>query len=502
MGVSHLFHRARWIWRVGLLLLLAGYLRWLIPALTPYATGSDASGYLWSARLFRHGTLSVPIDVPRGFPADVVGPSVFAPLGARVTPGTWTLVATYPTGLPLHIAAANLVLSEQSAVKAVLIVAAGAAVWVLYLIGRDAGLERWWALAGCVVLACSPLFLFMAVQPMSDVAATAWAEAAVLCAWRARRHLTFAIAAGASLGIATLVRPTNALLILPMAAAMPFTWRHYAALSAGGLPCAAFVAVYQAKTYGHPLASGYTDLASAFSSVNLAPSVAHYVRWLPRLASWLVVCTPAAFAGWSGALARWRLVIALWLLVMFGVYAGYPVTSETWWSLRFVLPAFPPLIVASLVGLRQIGDAVAHRVRIRSLSSILPATATVVCVAGLVGSEQFAAHRHWKAGERVYPEALKMMAFDGSRSSATLMLQMSGAANYYAPRLHVLRYDALRLDGWTAIRAWQTRERTTIGAVLYGDETAEFFGHDGTLFPCRWESRGRYRHITFWECPP
>lgn len=260
----------RWMWRLSLVLLLAGYLRWLMPALAPYATGSDASGYLWSARLFRHAALSVPIDVPRGFPADVVGPDVFAPLGARVSPGTWNLVPTYPTGLPLHIAAANLFLSEESAVSTVLIVAAGAAVWLLFLLARDAGLGRWWALAGGVVLAASPLFLFMAVQPMSDIAATAWAEAPS-CARGGRRRGAFAIAAGASLGIATLVRPTNALLILPMAVAMPFTMRNYAAFVGGGLPFAAFVAVYQAKTYGHPLASGYTDLASAFSLLNVGP---------------------------------------------------------------------------------------------------------------------------------------------------------------------------------------------------------------------------------------
>jgi hypothetical protein len=492
----------RWMWRLSLAVLLVGYLRWLSPALTPYATGADASGYLWSARLFRHGTLSVPIDVPRGFPADVVGPNVFAPLGARVTPGTWNLVPTYPTGLPLHIAAANLFLSEESAVNAVLIVTAGAALWLLYLLARDAGLERWWALAGCVLLACSPLFLFMAVQPMSDVAATAWAEAAILCAWRARRRLAFAVAAGVSLGVATLVRPTNALLILPVIAAIPLTVRNYAALSAGGLPFAAFAAVYQANVYGHPFASGYTDLATAFSWIHLKPSVAHYVRWLPRLATWLIVCAPAAAVGWTGALSRWRLVIALWLLVPLGIYACYPVTSETWWSLRFVLPAFPPLIIASLVGLRQIGDAVARRIPARGLPAILPAAAIVMCLWALVGSQQFGAHRNWNEGERVYPEALKILAFDRSRSAATLTLQMSGAGNYYAPQLHVLRYDALQPDGWAAIRAWQTRDRVAISAVLYGSETEQFFGPDGVLFPCRWESRGRYRHVTFWECPP
>jgi len=492
----------RWTWRVALLLLLAGYLRWLAPALTPYATGSDASGYLWSARLFRQGTLSVPIDIPPGFPSDAVGPNVFAPLGVRVTPGTWNLVPTYPTGWPLHIAAATLFLSEESAVNAVLIAAIGAALGLLYLLAREAGLQPWWALAGCVVMACSPLLLFMAVQPMSDVAATAWAEAAILCAWRSRRRPAFAAAAGVSLGIATLVRPTNALLIVPMAAAIPLTIRDYAAFGSGALPFAVFVVLYQARAYGHPFASGYPDLSAALSLTNLWPSVVHYVRWLPREASWLIVCAPAAVIGWIGSLQRWRIIFALWVLVLLGVYAGYPVTSETWWSLRFVLPVFPALIIASLVGLREMSAAVARRTHLRAISIVMPAIAVIGAVAALLGSEQFAAHRQWKDSERVYPDALKMLALERPQYAATLALQMSGAANYYAPGRRVLRYDALSTDGWAAIRAWQARERVTVGAVLFGDEVDRFFDPDRIRFPCSWESRGHYRHVTFWECPP
>ena len=487
---------------MAVLFVLAGYLRWLAPALTPYATGSDASGYLWSARLFRQGTLSVPVDVPPGFPVETVGPDAFAPLGTRVTPGTWNLVPTYPTGLPLHIAAATLFLSEERAVSAVLITMAGAALILLYLLAREAGLQRWWALAGCVVMACSPLFLFMAVQPMSDVAATAWAEAAILCAWRARRRQTFAAAAGLSLGIAALVRPTNALLIVPMAAAIPLTIRHYAAFGAGGLPVAVFVLLYQARAYGHPFASGYPAPSAALSLMNLWPSLVHYLRWLPRLASWLMVCAPAALAGWIGPLQRWRTVFALWLLVLFGVYACYPVTSETWWSLRFVLPAFPPIIIASLVGLREASAAIARRTHLRAISIAIPIVGVGVAIAALLGSEQFAAHRQWKNSERLYPDALKILALERPRYAATLTLQMSGAANYYAPALHVLRYDTLSTERWTAIRAWQARERVPVGAVLFGDEVDWFFDSTRLRFPCRWESRGRYRHVTFWECPP
>ena len=102
----------------------------------------------------------------------------------------------------------------------------------------------------------------------------------------------------------------------------------------------------------------------------------------------------------------------------------------------------------------------------------------------------------------MYPESLKILALDTRQGAATLMLQMSGAANYYAPGLHVLRFDAVSADGWTAMRAWQARERATIGAVLYGAETQQFLGRIGVSFPCSWESRGHVRQVTFWICPP
>jgi len=473
---------------------------------------------LWSARLFRHAALSVPIDLPRGFPVDVVGLDAFAPLGARVRPAAQDLVPTYPAGLPLHIAAANLFLSEESAVKTVMIVTVAVTLFLLYGLARDAGLERWWALGGCAFLACSPLFLFMAVQPMSDVPATMWAEATMLCAWRTRQRRLFATLTGVCLGVATLVRPTNLLLALPVVAAMPLTLPTVAGLIAGGIPFVAFLTAYQSFAYGSPFSSGYGDLSSTFSSVNFGASIRHYVSWLPHLASWLIVLAPAAAWGWRGALARWRLIAATWMAVLFGVYALYSVTSETWWSLRFLLPAFPPLIIASLVGLRQIVLSADRVVAIgacpeprrrtcpeqgrTAARAVVSAGVVVVCLVALVRGPQFNAYSDVSDSERVYRDALEVMALERPSYTTALMLQMSGAANYYAPHVRAIRYDWLTPDGWGAIRTWQSREHVAIGAALFGAETDEFFRRDRTPLTCNWQSRGHYRHVTFWECPP
>jgi len=482
--------------------LVAGYLIWLSPALAPYAGGADSSGYLWSARLFRHASLSVPLDPPHDFPLDTVGASALAPLGTMVKSGTRDLVPTYPTGLPLHIAAANLLLPEESAVRSVLIATAGVTLVLLFVLARDAGLGPAWALAGCVVFAFSPLVLFVAVQPLSDLLATLWTQAAIVCAWRARRRPAIAFGAGVSLGIATLVRPTSLLLIPAVVAASPATWSAYRRLVVGGLPFAVFVAGYQAWAYGHPLSSGYGDVSAAFSLTNLGRSLIHYAVWLPKLASWLIVFGPGAAWAWTGDLGRWRLIVAAWVLAILGMYALYPVTAETWWSMRLVLPALPPLIVASLVGLREIVSRLTGRAAPNALTSALAVGVVAIAVLMLARQPEFGTRRELADGERVYRDALDVLRLDRSDRRAVLMVQMSGAANYYAPELHPIRYDALTPETWRAIRAWQSREHASIGAALMPFERDELFGGGAPRFPCAWEPRGHYLHITFWNCPP
>ncbi len=57
---------------------------------------------------------------------------------------------------------------------------------LVFLVGRELGLPRGWAAAAAVVLAACPVFVFQAIQPMSDVVATAWCLAAIFAALRSR----------------------------------------------------------------------------------------------------------------------------------------------------------------------------------------------------------------------------------------------------------------------------------------------------------------------------
>src|SRR5262249_25614659 len=128
---------------------------------------------------------------------------------------------------------------------------------VMYFLGRRLGLTPWAAAAAPAILASSPVFVFQAIQPMSDVVATLWCLAALLSALQSRRDWRFSAPAGLCFGIAVLVRPLDLLLLLPLAFAMPLDRRRIAAFAAGGLPSAAVLAVYDTVCYGSPLATGY-----------------------------------------------------------------------------------------------------------------------------------------------------------------------------------------------------------------------------------------------------
>ena len=48
---------------------------------------------------------------------------------------------------------------------------------------------------------------------------------------------------------------------------------------------------------------------------------------------------------------RERLAVALWFFVPVLFYAFYEVSGQTWWCLRFILPAFPALILSAMATL-------------------------------------------------------------------------------------------------------------------------------------------------------
>src|SRR5581483_1381739 len=226
---------------------------------TGVAGGSDSYGYVSEAYLWARGTLQVPEPLS----TNPVLAAAAAPFGYRVAqPGV--LVPTYPPGLPLLMAVA-LRAAGDAAIYWVVPVLGALAVWLTGWIGTRLGGPSV-GVAGAVLLACSPIFLFQLCAPMTDVpATTAWLAAAAVSVSRVRGRSVWA---GAASSIAILIRPNLAPLMLPivllLASGRP-RLQPIAAYAAGLLPGLAVLAASNLAVNGSAVRLGYGDAAPLFA---------------------------------------------------------------------------------------------------------------------------------------------------------------------------------------------------------------------------------------------
>jgi hypothetical protein len=458
----------RWIRWLGLAGLVAYgiFMAWYY---VPSAGGADSSGYLNSAKLLAQGKM---VTQSRVIPElKLASPFHLVPLGftCEPRPDSVRLAPTYPVGLPLQFALAGVIAGWRVGPYLVGVGGALAAVWLCYRCARELGVSPPLALVGAAALGISPMFLFVAIQPLSDAIAATWCVAAAYFALRAHRATGYgwAFACGLACALAVLVRPTN-VLVLPAMALLVGRGRQLLMVALGGVPGAAFLLLYQKHLYGNAFTSGYGSIFDIFERSSFAPTMQHYAVWLPRL-----LCP--AFLGFGLlAVMRWRedarvlAALFLWAVPVFIFYAFYVVTKEVWWCLRFVLPAFPALILAGLLGLD-------HFAR-RSTRSLAIAT---VALGGWVAAQSIYWGRHEHVlgpsqGERTY-----ILAGDWARANlppnaAVATMVTSGALFYYTD-LAILRWDSMTAEEFETYALALQRTGRPLYAVLMDLEEADAF---------------------------
>lgn len=490
----------------ALLLFVAAYLGFVGWYHAPYAAASDASGYMNSARLILDGRLGTPLRLPPGLPADLVPRPAFIPLGFRPDVRNEGMVPTYPVGLPLHLAAVGWFTDLSVASRTVAVGSALAFVVLLYLTGREFGVRPAWSLGVALLGALSPLTMFFAFLPMSDLLAAVWSLAVVLCARRAANGTGWAVGAGAALAVAVLVRPTNLLLVVPALLALPAQPRAWVAFGLGGVPGALFLAWYNHAQYGAWLTTGYIGAGSLFSWQHIAPTLWHYAAWVPVAASPLVVAALALPR--TTVPRRDQLILAAWAGVVFGFYAGYSYTNDAWWYLRFVLPALPALGIAAALVLQGLPLPTWHLT-----SRLLPAGAPAGTVATgwtlrlplvwllLLGSAgwmiQWSAKLHvtgLEPDERTYPLTARWVAGSLPDDGVLLAYQVSGALLHYTDKPFLV-YEHLHPDDCARLEPWLARHQRTLYAALYPHEEAAVW----QKFPGRWEQVAQFRLARIWR---
>ncbi len=488
----------RWVRWLGLLA-LAGYAFFLARNSAIVAGGSDSSGYLNSARLLAGGRFFTDLRAPAEFgPRAALDPMHFLPQGFFPSADTTKLTPTYPTGLPLHFAAAGKILGWSVGPAAVGLLAATGALGLCYLVARESGVSVGLALAGAVTLAAFPVFIFTSVQPLSDTLATTWTLAALFAALRARRARSWAWVTGGAFAMAVLVRPTNVLLAPALLVVIGLDAKRLGLFALGGVPGAAWLAFYNHHLYGGALRSGYGDVFAAFSFSYGAPTAVHFGKWLALLLPTALLALPVA-AWLRRATRTWALVaLSLAFAAIAGVYLFYEVSREVWWCLRFILPAVPPLIIAGLLGVeafaRGAGANSEAQGKRRNIAALALAIWAVAISCYWTPRLDVFMMKHY---EQAYADG-SLLARDTLPQDALVMSFAFSGALYFYSEFPVLRWDQIEAPTFARYVALTQKAGRPLCAVIFDWEEKDAFRR----CPGNWRRLKTIRNVGLWQLAP
>ena len=416
------------------------------------AGGPDSYGYVSQARLWRDG---VPrAELPRvGVLPDGIPLEALVPLGYRLGTDRMSIVPIYSPGYPMLMALVDRA-GPAGSMFLVMPLLAGIAVWATYVLGSiTAG--RVAGIIAALILATSPAFdLQLTHGPMSDIPAMAlWTVVLVLLPRLSRNS---ALLAGVVAGTAILVRPNLAPLalvpggfLLWNAAAKRQTRslaiQRLLLFGIGSVPACFVVAYLNASWYGSPLASGYGSLGGDLYSWDYFwPNVADYTRRIVASQGPLVVAGLAApvllwrsQAGEQGD-ARSRSLLVTYTAFAIAVYLCYAfyVPLDTWWTLRFLFPAFPVVFVFVSVVLLRVPARLPPGARWLAVV-VLVGTGAAHAVAFGRANSSFDSAKEWR-----YATAGHYIAETLPERAVFFTRLHSGSARYYSGRLTV-RYDLI-----------------------------------------------------------
>jgi hypothetical protein len=416
------------------------------------AGGSDAYGYLSQAYGWARGELPRPYPIPLTLPF-AASDWLQTPLG--YWPGTepHTIVPSYAPGLPL-LMAIGIRIADPIGPYLVVPLSAGVFVWVTFMLGRRiAGPVA--GVAAALLAATSPIALFMALSPMSDVPSAAiWTGAAAAALGRTRRD---AVVAGLWVALGILVRPNLApLAILPLVRLNAETTdeekgkprakgarlRAAAIYGAVCVPAAIAIAMLNTLWYGSPLLSGYGDPHQLYSVRNVWPNLQHYVSWLVQSQSaWIAVAGVSVVALARRSPMRGPIALAwAFTIVTLLLYLPYE-RYELWWYVRFLLPGTGALFALVAVGLVTLARDVP-----RPWGSAAACAVFVLIVWHAAGFAR--AQRIWgpfQESEHKYADVGAFIAQRLPSNAVFFAMQHSGSIRYYGGRL-TLRYDLMDRD--------------------------------------------------------
>ena len=380
-----------WTTRVFVLLAaaFAGSTLWFgVSKGTFAAADTDPYGYVSQGELIANGSLRIDLRYAWELPWPAADMSLVPP-GYTMSEPRGFAVPTYASGLPLVMAGLQRLTGRRDAAfYGVPLLGALAVLMTAWIGARLNGPAT--GLAAAALLSTSPSFLQQITQPVSDVPAAAWWTASLALAI-APGSLS-ALAAGLAAAMAVLTRPNLVPLAALIAAYLAWgVWRptrgtrhqslvHLSLFTAGVLPGCLAVAAINNALFGSPLRSGYGSIGELYEWAPILPNLVRYPEWLIQsespmiflaLAAPWVVARARRSSSSSGSPAppgrhlpappgrndieRDRQIVLLLACALLVLVAYLPWgVFEEWSYLRFLLPAYPSLIVVAVLLLGEI----------------------------------------------------------------------------------------------------------------------------------------------------
>ena len=444
------------------------------------AGGSDAYSYVTQADLWLERAPGLRIEMPIAAAAPWPDAfSTFVPFGYRATSDRRAIVPVTAPGLSLLMAMFKAI-AGHCAMFIVVPLTAGLLVWSTFQIGRQLGSDALGLGAGWL-MATSPAFLMFAHAIMSDVPAAAfWALAFAMVL---RRSVGAGVIAGVSASAALLIRSNLlaiALVLLVWVVSRelwsrrPRRWLVPIGFAAGLLPAIVSIAAINHWLYGSASASGYGSLSGLFSTANIPVNLRHYTTWLAdtqtplALAGIAALVIPVRWLWPTGASRAGAVLLAGVSVAVFAVYIAY-ISFQEWWYLRFLLPAWPAIVIGTVALLRAPVVAYPGAVWLRVV------VAAVVVALGIRGLQQAKALGVYPAneGERRYATIAELVQRVTEPTAAIITTAHVGPLRYYAGRLTV-RYDVLD-PAWLDRAVEWLREQGRHPYILLEEQEVEEF---------------------------
>jgi hypothetical protein len=284
------------------------------------------------------------------------------------------------------------------------------------------------------------------MNPMTDVpVVAAWTLALVLAVF------DWPLACGVAMAAALAIRPNLILIAVAVFVWMAANdWRTTRCLSTrtvrltiGIAPAVIGIAWLNLQLFGSPITSGYGSLDSLYSFRHFGKNLSQFTTWIFDTQTPIVLASALFFA------PRWieatrvqfpRLLFGGVMLATVLSYLFY-LPFEGWTYLRFLLPMWPVLMLATSCAI----DAASRRWASPHAESVAQWLALVCVLIAAARGVQVARDRGafevWR-GERKYADIGRYLAAHTEPRAVIISFQHSGSIRLYADRL-TLRWDQL-----------------------------------------------------------